>query len=277
MSNKEHNIGYDSLRESTKNQPPGTYKPEQLRQSQTQHDYRENSKSQNKDKQDVSHGLGLDRACNIIGHEGGIDVSNKENLKGLKSFENSPSNYQMKDSHTNRSTDKKLDHKIDNKIEKGEKLNQTEEQREKRIASNIQAHQDTLTPEVYDKLRGHYEKAETETGHKIWDHRKDTKKMTEAQEPQDDEGLGGVAGIGLGEQETEVIPDEVAGKVEAENEEGTVNALDGIEGETENEDNVLGVGEAEQIQDDAEDEDEALAEGGAVGILGEDGEEEILA
>jgi len=177
QSTTKPNIGFDSLRETTKEK---TIESKQLRDQKRQNEYRKNSRSQNKVTQDVAHKLGLERVSAIIGDEGGIDPEDKENKEVLKQFENDDDNLRMKTRHSNRSTDKTYDNKVEKKIDNGETLTKKEEAKERHIVQNIQAHQDKLTPEIYNKFEDHFKKEKTQSGHTTWDARKDTKKMTEA-------------------------------------------------------------------------------------------------
>jgi hypothetical protein len=91
---------------STSRGKGGRSSSSEWRDQKSQDSYRESSRSQNKSDQHVSHQVSIEVAKSIDDHNRGPTAA------ANKAAINSPSNFHMKNAHTNQSIDRKLDDEI---------------------------------------------------------------------------------------------------------------------------------------------------------------------
>eukprot|EP01125_Pyxidicula_operculata_P016765 TRINITY_DN5798_c0_g1_i1.p1 TRINITY_DN5798_c0_g1~~TRINITY_DN5798_c0_g1_i1.p1 ORF type:complete len:145 (-),score=26.62 TRINITY_DN5798_c0_g1_i1:88-522(-) len=138
------------------------------RNKHAQNKYRQSSRSQNKDKKEVSHQLSIKVAKKIDSHIRGPTASSN------RAAVNDHSNFYMKNIKTNRSTDNKLDNGIIKKMDSGEKLTRDETHRARIQAKQIQSNSKYThafkkeSKKVYRDLKSNDKKV-------IWDNRRKVK------------------------------------------------------------------------------------------------------
>lgn len=138
------------------------------RDSHAQQKYRQQSRSENKATQHVSHQVSIEVAKHVDSHISGPTA--RANQKAV----NASSNFYMKDSSTNLSTDKRLDSGIISKSESGERLTVAETQRARIQATEIQSnpgYTDAFKGQARDMYRG----MASSDGKVLWDDRKNVK------------------------------------------------------------------------------------------------------
>ena len=143
----------------------------ELRDSYSQQKYREQSQSENKSKQDVSHIVSLEIASQIQSHTRG-----PANVTDLKDCTNSSENFRMVSTPTNRKDHREIDKALMEKSETSEPLTQREEARARRQVDVLQGQQDELPPGFYKQAKATYKSMKTQDGKTVWDGRHDKKK-----------------------------------------------------------------------------------------------------
>lgn len=135
------------------------------RDSYAQRQYREYSRSQNKDSQHASHQISIDVARYIDSHVPGRTA--QANIDAVNSF----SNFYMKDAYTNQSTDNRLDAGIMRKFESGEPLSYAETARARIQAREFQTNTG-FTDAYWSAARDLYRGLQSSDGYAIWDDRR---------------------------------------------------------------------------------------------------------
>lgn len=109
---------YDQRYVAVKNAPRDVDKQSvsssELRSSYSQSQYREQSRSQNKESQDVAHKVALETLAEMIKHTPGS--LSQEKLDALKRDVNQFSNFNMKGSDVNRSSDRFSENRINREL-----------------------------------------------------------------------------------------------------------------------------------------------------------------
>ena len=118
-----------------------------LRDSNAQHKYRQNSQSQYKDEKEAAHKVSLaiaDKITEDYRGPGRPPANERENLKELLN-----DNLRMVDKHTNRSEHTKIDNSLMKKAETGDPLTQREEERARQQVKVFQNNPDKLEKSTY--------------------------------------------------------------------------------------------------------------------------------
>jgi len=137
------------------------------RDSYSQHEYREQSRSENKDTQHASHILSIERANEIQSHAHGPASQD------LSDSINSSDNMRMKSSEANTKDDRQLDRAQTEKSKSGEILTQREESRARQAVGFLQSHQDEIPKGFQNAAKEEFKSLETSNRKTLWDSRKD--------------------------------------------------------------------------------------------------------
>lgn len=144
------------------------YRGSDFRDSHAQKQYREQSQSKNKDKQDVAHKLSLDVMATVLNDHRSPGRIPKSETSDVKELVNAFDNMRMVDQSTNRSDHVKLDSAIKEKAKTHKPLTAREEHRAVQSAEVVLEHKGKLKSGTAQCFKNFYGNLQTKSGETVW-------------------------------------------------------------------------------------------------------------
>ena len=145
------------------------YKASDFRDGHAQSQYREQSQSQNKDKQEVAHIVSLEVAATALNDYRGPGTPAQSEASDVKKFLNDFSNMRMVDTETNRREHPKLDNALIEKAVTNMQLTAQEEHRALQGAQVVLNHGGELQHGTARCFVNFYSNLITKSGKTVWE------------------------------------------------------------------------------------------------------------